>query len=514
MKRFHGTLAATLAFAVAAGCTDSDTQAPAPQRYMGSAVESIAENVLAAAVVVRAEAFDSASIEYQPSAGGMASSTPAVGFAGDTLVRVPVLGLDTATAYTFRVILTLAGSADRVVDSLPFTSGSLPAWIPVIGTLGTSAEAGYLALSLPDGAVTVDNTGRVVWYHHSPNGTLNSFQAHPIGSYTLLGTGPLETEFRVLNALGEQTGTLACAGRPTRFHDLLIAPGGDAWVLCDETRTMDLSALGGVATAAVTATVVQHLDPAGALLWEWNAFDHFAMTDLPAADRSGPAVNFTHGNGIGFDSDSNLILGFRSLSEVTKVNRTTGAVIWRFGGLANEFTLIGDPKGSFDRQHGVRWAGPGQVQLLDNGLSAPSRLVRYLVDPVALTATMQWEFIDAPTTYTNVGGTTQYHPDGHGTVSFGRAGRVIEVEGAGSKVWELTGTGGDVHLPGPADWLALHHGPGRPDALGAVPLRSGSSSGHHNAESAPRTSRGRFVRIAGSGRKSWPRLPVSIARRS
>ena len=443
MIRYQRALVAAFALAVAGGCSDSDTQAPTPpQQYAGASVQDIPENVLAAAVLVRAEAYDSAYIRYQAGAAGPVASTPAVGFAGDTMVRVPVLGLEAATAYTFRVVLKLAGSADRVVDSLPFASGALPAWIPTIGSVGTSAQPGYLALSLPEGAVTVDNSGKVVWYHHSPNGTLNSFQAHPVGSYTLLGTGPIETEFRVLNSLGEQTGTIACSGRPTRFHDLLLGSGGDAWLLCDETRTMDLTAVGGQAAAAVTATVVQHLSASGAVLWEWNAFDHFAITDQPLADRTGPNVNFTHGNGLGFDSDSNLILGFRSLDEVTKVDRVTGAVIWRFGGLANEFTILGDPKGTFQRQHGVRWAGSNHVQLLDNGLSAPSRFVRYLLDPDAMTATMEWAFIDAPTTYTNVGGSTQYHADGHGTVSFGRAGRVIEVDQTGNRVWELTGVDG------------------------------------------------------------------------
>lgn len=442
MKRQIGTLATAAAMLLAVGaCSEADPQAPSPQQYKGAEVQGIPENVLAAAVLVRAAAYDSTYIEYQAVAGP-ALRTPAVGFAGDTVVRVPVLGLDTATTYTLRVALTRTGADDEIVDSLAFTSGSLSAWIPAIGSLGVSSQTGFLTLSLPEGAVTVENTGKVVWYHYSPNGTLNSFQAHPAGVYTLLGTGAGETEFHVLNSLGEETGTLACVGRPTRFHELLVASGGDAWLLCDETRTMDLTALGGQAAAVVTATVVQHISPDGGLLWEWNAFDHFAITDLPAADRAGAAVNFTHGNGLGFDSDSNLILGFRSLSEVTKVNRTTGAVIWRFGGLANQFTLLNDPKGQFDRQHGVRVAGPGQLQLLDNGLSAPSRLVRYLVNPVALTATMQWEFIDAPTTYTNVGGTTQYHPDGHGTVSFGRAGRVIEVDQAGNRVWELTGVDG------------------------------------------------------------------------
>jgi len=342
---------------VAAACSDDDgPQAPtSPQQYRHATLQTLPENVLAAAVLVNAEAYDSAYIEYQAGAAP-AARTPAVAFAGDTLARVPVLGLDTATTYTLRVRLTLTGGSDTTVDSLSFTSGSLPGWIPAIGSIGTSGEPGYLALSLPDGAVIVDNSGKVAWYHHSPNGVLNSFQAHPAGVYTLLGTGATETQFRVLNPLGEQTGVLECVGRPTRFHEVLVAAGGDAWLLCDETRVMDLSGLGGNAAANVTATVVQHLSAGGALLWEWNAFDHFAITDLPLADRTGPNVNFTHGNGLGFDADGNLLLGFRSLSEVTKVDVATGDVLWRFGGLANQFTIQNDPKGTFERQPAA-WCG-------------------------------------------------------------------------------------------------------------------------------------------------------------
>lgn len=429
---------------IAVGACSSDSPqapAPAPQQYLGATVIPIPENVLAAQVEVQAEAYDSAYIRFRAGAGPV-QETPAVAFNGDTLSLVPVLGLDTAAVYEFSIVLKLSGAADQVVDSLSFTSGSLPVWIPPIGSTGASSEAGYLAVSLPDGAVIVDNFGKVVWYHYSPNGVLNSFQAQPAGVYTILGTGATETQFHVLNSLGQETGTLACIGRPTRFHEVLVAGGGDAWLLCDETRTMDLTAVGGEAAAAVTATVVQHLSVAGTLLWEWNAFDHFDITDLPLVDRTGPNVNFTHGNGLGFDADSNLVLGFRSLSEVTKVDRTTGAIIWRFGGLRNEFTILNDPKGEFEHQHGVRWAGLGQIQVLDNGLIAPSRFVRYFLDPTAHTALMQWQFVDDPGTWTLVGGSTQYHPDGHGTVSFGRAGRIIEVDQAGNRAWELTGLDG------------------------------------------------------------------------
>lgn len=142
------------------------------------------------------------------------------------------------------------------------------------------------------------------------------------------------------------------------------------------------------------------------------------------------------------DDEGHLLLSFRSLSEVTSVDTATGAVRWRLGGLANQFAILNDPKGAFERQHGVRPAGPAQLQMLDNGFSPPSRMVRYLVNEATFTATMMWQFIDAPTTYTLVGGSSQALPGSRGLVSFGQAGRVVEVDAAGNRSWELQGLEG------------------------------------------------------------------------
>ncbi len=137
-----------------------------------------------------------------------------------------------------------------------------------------------------------------------------------------------------------------------------------------------------------------------------------------------------------------MLLSFRSLDEITKVDVATGQVIWRLGGLANQFTFLNDPQGGFDGQHGVRRAGPGEIQLLDNRPSPPSRLVRYRLDENAMTADLVWEFVDSPTTWSRVGGSTQFYPGGKGLVSFGTAGRVVEVSPQGTPVWELTGLDG------------------------------------------------------------------------
>ena len=433
-----------LALALAACGSEGPVEPPTPEprpTFISARARANPHNTISAIVTVAASGADSAFVRFWRD-GEPSGRSPAYAFAGDTLVTVSMLGLDTTATYAVETNLVWADTVTEAFDTTDFTSGSLPAWVPQAGVQGSDTTPGFLALSYPEGPVIVDNSGRVVWYRYFPNGVLNSFQAHDDGRYTVLGLNDTTDQFHVLDELGEEVGALSCVGRKTRFHDLLVLSGGDAWMLCDETRTMDLSGLGGVDTARVTATVAQHVSAEGLLLFEWNAFDHFDITDLPANSRGGPNVNFTHGNSVALDTDGNLILGFRSLSEITKVNATSGAVMWRFGGLRNEFTLVGDPKGTFERQHGVRPSGPSQVQFLDNGDVAPSRLVRFQMDPLAGTAQLIWEFRDSDTTYTFVGGSTQAHANGHGLVSFGREGRVIEVDASGARAWELTGIDG------------------------------------------------------------------------
>ncbi|HEX6643371.1 MAG TPA: arylsulfotransferase family protein [Gemmatimonadales bacterium] len=425
--------------ALLAACGSENIVEPLEPTFYSSEAQPNPLNVLSAIVEVEAARFDSVAVRYWHGTEAP-RRTPAFAFGSDSSLRVPVLGLTASSEYQIETILYADGKATPV-DTTGFLSGPVPAWIPAIGVQGTDTTPGFLALSLPDGGVVVDNTGKVVWYRHMPGGNLNSFQAHANGTWTLLSEADL-AQVHVLNVLGEDLGSLTCDGYKTRFHDLLIEANGNYWILCDDTRVMDLTSVGGVASANVTATVVQHRTPGGQTLFEWNAFDHFEITDLPAGDRAGNAVNFTHGNSISLDTDGNLLLSFRSLSEITKVDVETGDVLWRFGGLANEFTILNDPKGFFERQHGVRVAGPSEIQMLDNGSGAPSRLVRYLINPQLRTALLEMAFVDAPTTFTLVGGATAYYPNGHAVVSFGQAGRVVEVDAAGNRAWELTGIDG------------------------------------------------------------------------
>lgn len=422
---------------LALACSDPSPGPPTPH-FRDAVVSPNPHNTISAVVQVTATGFDSAFVRYWRG-GGPPRRTPGRAFAGDSVIQVAVLGLDTAAAYTFEISLASHGAPPVAVDTQTFQSGSLPAWIPRATAQGSDTTPGYLALSYPGGPVIVDNAGTVRWYLASPDPGLNSFQAHPNGRYTLFGSTDSPRQYRVLDELGAVVDTLVCVGYPTRFHDLVVMPGGDYWISCDETRIMDLTSLGGLDSVDVTWSVIQHVAADGTLLFEWKSADHFDVSDIPASERTGGSVNATHGNGIAVDSDGHVLISSRTLNEITKVHVPTGAILWRLGGLRNQFTFVNDAKGTFERQHGLRVAGPAQIQVLDNGVAAPSRFIRYLINPVTLTALAVMDFRDSPTTFTPVGGSTAYYGNGYGLVSFGRAGRVVETDPAGNRAWELVG---------------------------------------------------------------------------
>jgi hypothetical protein len=415
-------------------CSDST----GPDRlYLGASLAPGPVNVLSAEATVRATGYRSTFLRYRRGDGTLVR-TPAYAFGSDSTARPALLGLHADTRYKVEVVLSDPGEV--TADTLDFTTGSLPAWVPRVTPVGTDTTPGYLILSIPDGPVIVDNEGTVVWYRYDPDITLVNFQAQASGEYTTFGLTNDVRAYRVLDELGRETGRIRCVGYDTRPHEIRVLADGRALAMCDDFRKEDLSPYGGSATADVNWTVIQLLAADGSLLWEWHTADHFDVTDTAATTLEGVTVlNLTHGNSLEIDTDGNYLFSFRNLNEVTKVDAVTGDVLWRWGGRRNEFTLLDDPKGSFQQQHGVRAVGPGVIQFLDNSYEAPSRLLRYTIDESARTATLEWEYVDGPEVHTQVGGSTQVYPDGGGLVSIGRAGRVVEVGASGHKRWELTG---------------------------------------------------------------------------
>jgi predicted Rdx family selenoprotein len=443
MKALPPTLAAVL---VAAGCDDAiDCVACPPPPTLESSFAAVrATNVLSVLVTANVRGADSVVVRYGLPSGSLDSLTPAVRrVEGD--VEIPVLGLWPETTYELQVVAF--GAGDTVAGQLlSATTGSLPMDLPRFSAGGPEPATGYVVFSVGSYGVALDHAGRVVWYVRLPGPSLNFQPQRNDGYIARPGTPDLEAvePLLELDPLGNVTRRLGCArGLAPRFHDVLVEPDGSYWLMCDETRVMDLSGDGGLPEAEVTGTVVQHLDPAGGVVFEWSSFDHFAITDLDPESRSGQAVNWTHGNSLDLDADGNLLVSFRSLSEITSIDTRTGAVRWRMGGLRNQFTFA-DPGPPFRGQHGVRVTPDGLV-LLDNfGEAEESRAERYAVDQSARTARLAEVYLPTAGTRASLGGTTQELPGHHLLVAFGDGGAVREYDADGSVVWEIEGDPGYV----------------------------------------------------------------------
>ncbi len=439
----------TTALLFTVGCGTNDVVAPAPDApvLLASTAAGNQHNVLSAVVTASIRFADSVAVRYGLSGGALDSLTPAVTVVADSAV-VPVLGLMAERAYLLRLEV-YGGKQTLLGDSLRYSTGALPADLPRYTTSGPDPSPGYVVFAAGQYGVVIDNSGRVVWYHHFPNGPGLNFMAQSTGHYVARPPtqDPTDREpWLVIDVLGNVTRAFGCArGLQPRFHDLIAELDGSYWVLCDETRTIDLSTLGGVANASVTGTVVQHLDDHGNLLFQWSPFDHFAISDLDSASRAGPTVNWTHGNALDLDSDGNLVASFRNLGEITKIDTRTGAVMWRMGGLRNQFTFLDAPTPSFSRQHGMRLAGPGGLVLLDNlGDPAASRAERYRYDAGLRTARLMGSYGPSSPVTALLGGSAQDLPSGRTLVSFGTAGRVQEYDASGRVVWQIDGNPGYV----------------------------------------------------------------------
>jgi hypothetical protein len=438
--------AALGALAVITACTADPVTTVQPPLPAIDAVTVTANpnNALSAVVSVRVRLADSVAVLY--GAGPTLDSvTAAVVPVGESAV-VPVLGLLPSTTYALRV---MAYRGDQAVPGglIGFTTEPLPFDLPSYSASGTDPSPGYVAFSAGLYGLVIDNTGRVVWYRRFTGGPGLNFQPQANGRYVARPPNAAPAAAWVeVDPLGNVTRTFGCArGLTARFHDLIAESDGSYWMLCDETRTMNLSALGGVAAAQVTGTVVQHLNAAGAILFEWSPFDHFQITDLAAASRTGASVNWTHGNALTLDADGNLIMSFRSLSEITKIDTRTGAVLWRMGGLRNQFTFEGGASTGFAWQHGLRVIAPGRLMLLDNlGDPAASRAERYVYDAQLRTVRLVASYGPTPAVVAQQGGTTQQLSGGRTLVAFGNGNRVEEYDLSGRMVWHIVGTSGYV----------------------------------------------------------------------
>jgi arylsulfate sulfotransferase len=183
--------------------------------------------------------------------------------------------------------------------------------------------------------------------------------------------------------------------------------------------------------------------------WDGSADTSFYANSVEGnnfSDTTAGAQDYMHMNSLFIDPrDNNLICSMRNQNQVIKINRQTGAVVWRLGGSNSDFKL--DATETFLRQHHATLTDDNQTLLMfDNGEQTQrpySRVCEFQLNEASKTIT-GFKFFNIPEPFTLFTGSVQkigadYFIDG------GTAQYILDVNyNTGQKVIEFLGTGMDM----------------------------------------------------------------------
>ena len=219
-------------------------------------------------------------------------------------------------------------------------------------------------------------------------------------------------------------------GISTDGHDFIHLSNGSYHLVGTEERVMDLSSFQtdngtpGNTAATVIGNVIQRFDAQQNLEFEWKSLDHFAVNDCYSYYFTHPDIlDHSHYNSLEVDQDGNYILSFRHLNEITKVDSSSGQIIWRLGGKNNQFTFLGDTT-KFTAQHDARRISNGHLTLFDNASFSnglPARALEYQLDETNMTATKVWEFTEPNNLSSQFIGNAHRLPNGNTLIDWGGA---------------------------------------------------------------------------------------------
>ena len=302
-------------------------------------------------------------------------------------------------------------------------------------------------------SIVMDKTGRMLLWLSNQVGSLAQIRARaqlPNGNYLALSAGRAvevnEDNFIVWTSLNDPT-------LDRIHHDAIKLPNGNVMALSRYDKlefippgpwTAHYDSL-GIDSVLWRGDVLIEWDSMGNEVWRWDAFDYFNVADWDSMffAARGNSYNWTHGNALWHDPVEDAIYWLpRRLNRVTKVDHTTGNVIWNMGVQMPS----GDVDFGFDLEfrlpHAIKMLPNRNLMMFDNGRGLDSSFSRGLEIAINESgeipvASIVWEYRLADSLYTFRGGDTDRLPNGNSVITSTVPGYVVEVDSANNKVWEI-----------------------------------------------------------------------------
>ncbi len=263
--------------------------------------------------------------------------------------------------------------------------------------------------TIPSNLMILDENGYVVWYYSQLgilytdfkfDSLINAFFTFTTES-GFTSSALIDTNFEFIDSLNTVNSV------DIDPHDFISFQNGNYLLMGVKDSVFDLSnfsfsGMQGDTNTHVVCNILQEFSSSNQLVWEWNSCDELHPTEsyTDAFGYNAAGFDYAHINSVKEFDEHSVIISFRHLNSVVNVNRNTGSVNWRLGGMQSDFTFTNDS--GFSGQHDAQ-VNNGLITLFDNGnmSSNPqtSRAVSYQLDTVNWTANLVDEFVRQPITY-------------------------------------------------------------------------------------------------------------------
>jgi len=221
---------------------------------------------------------------------------------------------------------------------------------------------------------------------------------------------------------------------PNHHHDGRLLKNGNVLLLCatelsnDAARKVQGGRPGTEEKGKIWADYLVEMTKDGRTVWEWRSWEHLDPAKDVITAVKDKRSEWTHGNAVMELPDGNLLVSFRDISTIIKIERRTGQILWKMGAPP----LSG--------QHAPTPLPNGNLLIFDNG---PHRLdesfpFSRVIEVNSRTSEIVWKYEEGiPSNFFSPRiSNAQRLPNGNTLVNDGWFGRFFEVTSDGEVVWE------------------------------------------------------------------------------
>ena len=387
--------------------------------------------------------------------GGLADARVRLAGDEDLVVEVSGPGTDERTAYVVHCVPPDFPDVE-IVSREPGTAPGLLLVTPYYSLTGGGLVS-YLAM--------LDENGVPRFSRRVSPGAHNFRWHERARRYSYSETRPNGAgDVVLLDESLEEVGRAGTVGglAPAMMHDFLITDEGSYLFIVNNPVERDLSRYpvreGEPAPSSAQAThdsVIQEVSPDGREVFRWNSWDHLKLSDCNTW-RLFPR-EYAKLNSISL-SEGNIVASFRACSQVLRIERPSGRVLWQLGGSDPAapdvhdgrrpvferpwYRVEGDPRGGFCAQHATLEPAPGRVLMFDNGQCPggdrpSSRVVEYRLGPGGEASFVRHHESGRLAAYA---GAVSLLPNGSWLVAWGGSGpgpALSEVDASGRELFSL-----------------------------------------------------------------------------